>query len=187
MASRAESCLIQYTIIKEFLTCYACSYYSSMIKQNHVAIIVGQFGANRCHVHVTYINDMHLISLFSVSMAVCFLSRHNQHKINKFSTHVCMQEMENENRYKELVENQFCGYCLVLLCLNFITPQQTQLEPVTRELAVTTSVVCVSIVCISVCTCVCTCACECMCGYVFLRGGLELKVTSQEDGGGGGL
>ena len=62
------------------------------------------------------------------------------------------------------VENWFCWMLLGLLCLDFKTPQLTQPESVTKGLAVTMSVVCSKVVCISVCMCmyvrVLVCVCE---------------------------
>ena len=37
------------------------AYFISSIKQKHVLIIIAYFGANNCHVHVSYINNMCLI------------------------------------------------------------------------------------------------------------------------------
>ena len=98
--------------------------------QKHIPINIGWFGANRCHVHVRYINNMCITAAFPVFMTVCLLSRQIAlgQEIPIYSEtavrhYTYMQEMKKESRYNKSVKNRFCCMLTGLFSLAFKTPQ----------------------------------------------------------------
>ena len=82
------------------------------IKRNYFAIVSSQFGANRCHLHIKYINGMYLSAVFAVFMTVYFLSRDKQHYIKNFSS--IARELSFSMHVKNGERKQIFFCCILL-------------------------------------------------------------------------